>query len=158
MVRLIIAAILILSCSSLTEKTWIKTDNGVIINLKGEAGKEIRLMKVEVLNDQIIHISATPSEEFSKQKSLIVVERQRVIPKFVLASNRNYLVLSTSAVKVKVSLTTGEVVFSDKDNILLLSEKSPGGKTFTPITVEGTTGSQKVINYAGAKTVVALSD
>ena len=140
MIRLLITAALILSCSTLAEKNWIKTDNGVIINLKGETGKETRLMKVEVLSDQIIHISASPTEAFSMHKSLIAVESQRVIPEFVLASNRNYLVLSTSALKVKVSLNSGEVVFSDKDNNVLLKEKSPGGKTFTPITVEGTTG------------------
>jgi alpha-D-xyloside xylohydrolase len=140
MIKYIIAIALILSYPDSAEKTWVKTDNGVIINLKGEQSKEARLMKVEVLSDQIIHISATPDEEFSKQKSLIAVDRQIAKTKFVLASNKKFLVLSTSALKVKISLTSGQVVFSDKNNNLILSESAPQGKTFSPITIEGTVG------------------
>jgi alpha-D-xyloside xylohydrolase len=140
MIRLLIVAALVIGFSAPADKNWTKTDNGVLIKLKSEAWKGARLMKVEVLNNQIIHISATPGAEFSKQKSLIAVDRKNVKPKFLIASNSSALVLSTSDLKIQISLETGHIVFSDKDNNVLLQETSPAGKTFTPVTVEGTTG------------------
>jgi len=140
MTRLILLTAVFLFFSFSTEKNWEKTNNGVVIKLKGEAGKTTRLLKVEVINDQIMHVVASPSENFSTEKSLIVIDRPESNPSFFIAANKNNLVLSTSKIKARVSLSTGQVVFSDKDNNVILKESPTGGKSFTPVTVEGTTG------------------
>ena len=72
--------------------------------------------KIEVINDQIIHVAATPDESFSEQKSLAVTGRPESKPSFILAAKQNNVVLSTAKIQVRVSLTSGEVVFIDKDN------------------------------------------
>ena len=112
----------------------------MVIKLKGEAGKTTRLLKVEVINDQIMHVVASPSENISAEKSLIVIDRPESNPSFFIAANKNNLVLSTSKIKARVSLNTGQVVFCDKDNNVILKESAAEGKSFTPVIVEGTTG------------------
>jgi len=125
--------------TSSTDTNWKKTENGVIINLKGDTGKTGRSLKVEVINDQIIHVIASPESEFSKEKSLTVIDRKESKTPFILAANENSVVLSTSALKATISLSTGQVIFSDSDNNLILKE-AKGGRSFKPITVEGTKG------------------
>ena len=140
MAKLLILTTVFLLFSSSVEKTWEKTNSGVVINLKGEAGKAAKLLKLEVINDHIIRVIATPAESFSEQKSLSVIDRPASKPAFIIAADRKNLVLSTSKIKAKISLTTGQIVFCDKDNNVILKESADEGKSFTPVTVEGTTG------------------
>ena len=132
------ACVLLLSASA--DKSWEKTNNGVVIHLKSNDGKSARTMKLEVINENIIRVVATPSDKFSELKSLIVPERPASKPEFIIAANKKSLILSTSKIKANVSLTSGQVVFYDKDNNVILKESPTGGKSFSPITVEGTSG------------------
>jgi alpha-D-xyloside xylohydrolase len=140
MTRLILLTAVFLFFSSSSEKIWEKTDNGVVINLKSETGQTVRLLKLEVINDYIIRVVASPTGNFSEQKSLTVLDRPASKPAFILAANKNNLILSTPKIKAKISLTTGQVVFCDKDNNVILKESPKGGKSFTPVTLEGTNG------------------
>ena len=54
--------------------------------------------------------------------------------------NGDTITVSTEEVKASVLASTGEVWFADKDGKLILQENKGGGKTFTPIEVEGTKG------------------
>ncbi len=135
---LFLSAVVFLFTSS-ADTNWKKTENGVIINLKGDGGKTVRSMKVEVISDKIIHIVASPESDFSSEKSLVIIERKESNTPFILASNKKNVVLSTSSIKATVSLSTGQVLFSDIDNNLILGE-AKGGRSFNPIAVEGTKG------------------
>jgi alpha-D-xyloside xylohydrolase len=139
MKKLILLTVAVLLFSSSADTNWKKTDTGVIINLKGEAGKTARSVKVEVISDQIIHVTASPESDFSGSKSLCVIDRPAGKTSFILASNKKSVVLSTSRIKATVSLTSGQVIFTDIDNKQLLREDE-GGRIFKPITVEGTKG------------------
>ncbi len=121
-------------------KNWEKTDRGVVVHLKGSSGKSARLIRVEVINSNIIHVVASPSEKFSQEKSLCVIDKPEERPVFFTASNDKDLVVSTSNVKARISLSTGQIVFSDGKNNILLTEKAEHGKSFSPVTVEGTKG------------------
>jgi len=135
---LFLSAVVFLFTSS-ADTNWKKTENGVIINLKGDGGKTVRSMKVEVISDKIIHIVASPESDFSSEKSLVIIERKESNTPFILASNKKNVVLSTSSIKATVSLSTGQVLFSDIDNNLILGE-AKGGRSFNPIAVAGTKG------------------
>ena len=58
---LIISAAVILfpSCS---DSAWEQTDNGVIIRLKSEIPDVPELVRIEVLDEGIIHVTATAHE------------------------------------------------------------------------------------------------
>jgi alpha-D-xyloside xylohydrolase len=135
---LLLAAILLLPSSA--GNNWEKINKGVLIRLNNEPGKTAKLIKLEVINDQIIRVVATASASFSEQKSLCAIEGSASKPSFVVSTGKDNVVLSTSKVKATVSLITGQVVFSDLNNSLLLKEPADGGNSFTPITVEGTKG------------------
>ncbi len=135
---LVLAALFLLAMCSRT--VWEKKDSGVIIRLKSKDAAIPRLMKVEVVNDNIIHIIASPEKSLSKEKSLCVVDSTTVRTPFEAKQELNSVVVTTGNIKAKVSLETGEVAFYDKDDNLILKEKSGGGKSFEPVNVEGTPG------------------
>lgn len=139
MKRLLLLTAILFLFSSSKEQNWKRTDDGVIINLKGEAGKTAKLLKVNVVNERIIHVSATPSDKFSDMKSLTVIENTENKPVFRVSEEKDNLIVSTSEINATISLVTGQVIFRDKDNKVLLSE-SDAGRSFSPVTVEGTTG------------------
>jgi alpha-D-xyloside xylohydrolase len=140
MIRLLILTAAFFLFPGSSDKNWEKIRNGVVIKLKGETGKETKLIKLEVVNDQIIHVVASPSQSFSDQKSLCAVERPASDQPFAIDENKDYLVLSTPKIKARISLVTGRIIFSDKDNKVILKEPDGKARSFKPVTVEGTNG------------------
>ena len=134
---IVIASFLFSSCF---QQGWRKTNNGVIIRLKNENGSGARKINIEVINSKIIHVAASPETDFSKAKSLCVIENASSATPFKVTGDVGRLILSTSDIKAVVSLATGQVVFKDLNDKILLEEPGNGGKSFTPVTVEGTTG------------------
>lgn len=132
------AAIILLTMCSQT--TWQKNENGVTIKLKPAGISVPHQMKLEVINDNIIHVIASPVSGFSDEKSLCVIDQALPAPGFDVRQSVDSVVLSTATIKAKVSLSTGQVVFTDKDNKVILREPAGGGKSFKPLTVEGTPG------------------
>ncbi len=131
------ALILLTAC---TQTTWEKTGEGVIIRLRSKSPEIPRQMMLEVVNEDIIHVIASPENGFSEEKSLCVIDRDLHETIFQVKQERDTLVLATNKVRVKVSLETGQVTFCDENDIVLLREYPGGGKKFTPVNVEGTSG------------------
>ncbi len=129
------AAILFTMCS---QTVWEKTDNGVIIKLRSGSTDIPEQMKLEVINDDIIHILASPVQRFSDEKSLCVVDGNSAKPSFNVKQVQDTLFVTTNKIRAKVSLITGQVIFCDENDRVILTEQPGGGKSFAPITVEGT--------------------
>lgn len=140
MKRLLFLAAAFLLFSSSSDKIWMKTSNGILIKFISSEGKSAQQIKLEVINDQIIHVIKTPSDKFSQQKSLCAIETPGVKPLFFANEWRGNVVLSTSKIKACVSLASGQITFSDLNNKVILEEQEDGGNSFTPMAVEGTSG------------------
>jgi alpha-D-xyloside xylohydrolase len=140
MKRLFILSATFLLLSSSSDRIWEKISNGVLVKLKDQPGRQSQLIRLEVINEQIIHVIATASESFSQQKSLIAIERPNSVPAFSVSADNEKAILSTSKIKASISLVTGRIVFSDSGNNVILKEAVEGGRSFTPITVEGMKG------------------
>ena len=95
-------------------------------------------VRLKVINDKIIRVSTTPSTDFPKDTSLVVLPT-KTIPKFTLTEDNGNVCIATSEIKAIVTDHTGEVTFFDKSGKKLLQENQ-NGRTFTPITVEGVDG------------------
>jgi alpha-D-xyloside xylohydrolase len=132
------AAILLLNTCSQT--IWEKTDDGVIIKLKSKSSEIPHRMKLEVINDQIIRVIASPVNSFSNERSLCVIDRSSPVPAFSVKQLKDSLIVTTEKIKAKVSLVTGQVIFCDENNHVILAERPGGGKSFAPVMVEGTSG------------------
>ena len=138
--RLLFLAAAFLLCSSSSDKQWEKTSSGIQVKLKSNAGENEQLIKIEVVNDQIIHVIATPSGKFSTQKSLSAIERPTTFKSFNIKEEKDCVVISTSKIKARISLITGQIVFTDSEDHLILKEPAGGGKKFTAVNVQGTNG------------------
>lgn len=123
----LISAVLLFGCKSTSYK---KTDNGIIVD-------NIRLQPI---NDKVIQVSAIPKGEFSTEESLITDPELTFSGDFTVSEDYEFVTLSTKEIDAKVSKATGEVSFFDKDGNIILKEKNGGGKSFTPIEVDGTHG------------------
>jgi alpha-D-xyloside xylohydrolase len=123
-----------------SQTIWEKTDDGVIIKLRSGSSDIPKQMKLEIINDEIIHIIASPVRSFSEEKSLCVIDDDRPITQFNVKQKQDTLIVSTDRVMVKVSIVTGQVIFCDENGKVVLCEKGGGGKSFAPVSVEGTSG------------------
>lgn len=99
-----------------------QTVNGIIVSpLSGEA-KKVRL---QVVRDDIIRITASPSDKITTPESIMVVAEISEVP-FLVNENDNVATLSTDHIKVEVSLENGAVKFYRPDGELLLASADSG--------------------------------
>ena len=127
-----------LSLFSCTKQSYEKTQDGIIVSLHQEKSEDVGKLRLQVINDKVIRVSATPGKQFSEEKSLIIVPQKENQTSFSVEETEQQLILSTATLQVRVDRNTGEVVFADKNGNAILRENEEGGKTFTPVTVEGT--------------------
>ena len=131
----LLAGLLLGSCSGICEQT----DNGVIVKVQQEGNTGVRLVRLEVMGDKLIHVSATPEGKFAESQSLVVVPQKERVP-FNVIQQGDTVTVVTDDVRASVLASTGEVWFADEDGNMILRENKGGGKTFAPIEAEGTKG------------------
>ena len=132
----IVIGLMIVSCFAPGYKL---VDDGIIINLKQESKTGAKTLHLQVLGDELIHVSATPDKDFPKDSSLIIVPGLQTVP-FHVNDSGDSIMLTTSCLKVLISKLDGGIKFHDKNGHLVLAEKTGGGRTFSPINVDGTKG------------------
>lgn len=125
--------------SSCAPSQFHKTEDGIIISINQKQKTEAKKIRLRVLGDELIHVSATPENAFPRDSSLIIVPDLRPVP-FTVDEVTDSIILSTERLVVSVSTSDGGIIFRDKSGRVILAEKHGGGKSFTPISVEGTKG------------------
>lgn len=132
----LLAGLLFGACSG---KVYEETGQGVIVKVQQKDGTGVRLVRLQVMGDKLIHVSATPDKKFADPQSLVVIPQAGQAP-FTVSQQGDTITVSTDDVCASVLVSTGEVWFTDDEGSLILRENKGGGKTFTPIEVEGTKG------------------
>ena len=115
------------------------TENGVSVKVQQPSEDGPTLVRLEVIGEKIIHLSATPERKFADPESLVIIPAKEKTG-FAVEQNEDTITVSTSEIKANVLASTGEVWFTDMDGKVLLREDEGGGKSFSPIEVEGTYG------------------
>jgi len=128
---------LLISCTS---GHYQKTDNGIDVTLKPSSAAGPQLVRLQVINANIIRVSATPGDNFPDPNSLAVLPREGVESPFIVTESRETVDLVTDSIIASVSLRTGSVQFLDKLGNPILQELVNGGKTFAPVSADNTTG------------------
>lgn len=134
---IILLTVLIFGCS---RETFIRTEHGIIaaISSSGESGPQ--LVRIEVIREDILRVSACAEDRFPERESLIILPRDAGNVPFTVDETGTTLVISTEKLRAILDLQGGEVQFTDTEGRVLLQEPEGGGKTFEPITVDGTKG------------------
>ncbi len=127
-VALATAALALPSCD---KQQYRVVDNAVTV-IPAD-GPKVRL---QILGDKIIRVSATPDNKFPDTESLVVVPQEKYTD-FKVTDDSVAIIVTTPELKATVSKADGQVAFYDKDGNLYLAEDA-GGRSFAPISVEGT--------------------
>jgi alpha-D-xyloside xylohydrolase len=126
---------LLLSCSG---SKYDKTDLGVIVNIPQTSVNGVKRVRLEVMDEKVIHVSATPERNFSTDESLIIIPSKGETP-FTISETDSTVSVETSQVRATVAYATGQVTFYNAEGNLILAEEADG-RSFKPIEVEGTKG------------------
>ena len=127
-------AFLLLSGSMTAANIYTKTPKGVTVAVKKHYAGQTALVRLQVLGEKIIRVSATAENSFSDPKSLIIVPQNKYV-NYSVSEKADTVIVETKALKAKVNGITGEVWFTDSKGKLLLQEKKGGGKIFKPYSV-----------------------
>ena len=113
--------------------------DGIIVKIRHPYPQSARLLRFQVMGEKLIHVSATPEDEFTDKKSLIIVPQEKQTP-FQVRQSGDTISVITKKLMASVLSSTGEVWFADEAGNIILRENKGGGKTFTPIEIEGKKG------------------
>lgn len=138
--KLLTSLVLIASLISCSRAGYQKTSDGIIVSVKQNTPDQVRKIRLQVINDNIIHVSAIPTEKFPEFKSLITSYKSTKTDGWKANQEGDSILLETATTRAIVLQSTGEVIFTDLNGNILLQEQRGGGKTFRPIEVEGSQG------------------
>ena len=129
---------IILLLPSFSTGPVVRNKDGVTVKLRPNAPYDTRLVRLSVINDKIIRVSATPDDNFADPKSLVALPQQHEVNYETIITDTT-VTLATPYLEATVNFSTGQVSFRDNSG-KLLAQEDPNGRSFTPIEVEGKKG------------------
>ena len=131
----LLAAVAMTACSGVCRQDGA----GVTIKVQQPVAGGPELVRLQVMGDKLIRVSATPERKFADPQSLVIIPAAERTP-FAVGQKGDTVTVKTAAVQANVLASTGEVWFTDLEGNVLLREEAGGGKSFEPVEVEGTHG------------------
>ncbi len=114
-----------------------QTGNNNSIQMKTGNGSDAKLLKVEFINDYIVHVVASPTGQFSFRKSLIIDESVKPSGNFKTEDNGDHILLSSSVLKVRIDKLTERISFYDREGNIILQEPENVCRTFKDTSIMG---------------------
>jgi alpha-D-xyloside xylohydrolase len=109
-----------------------KSPDGIVVEPGGGAARRVRL---QVMSDRIIRVTAVPAQTVAPPGSLMVTATPPGNVPFSARRVRGKIELRTKSLAADVALDTGAVSFLDPQGRVLLAERDGG--SFTPVKIEG---------------------
>lgn len=116
---------------------FIQTKEGIIVFTDSVYTGKVTAVKLTVIADNIIRVSAVPGREITASESLITVYSTKENLAWNVFSTKETVTLKTSRIHAIVNLKTGAVIFRDKNGKLILEEKQIAGRDFKPAVFGG---------------------
>jgi alpha-D-xyloside xylohydrolase len=138
--KLVVLLSMVASVVGCSQSNFQKKSDGILISLKQTSPEAVKTIRLQVINDDIIHVKASPSSTIPEDSSLIAVYTETKKDGWDASQKGDIVSLKTGTTMALVSLKTGEIQFTDLTGKIILQEKKGGGKTFKPIEVDGTKG------------------
>lgn len=133
-------SLLALLCLFLSACQSTKVENnadGITVCMNTSSAHMPKRIRLQVITENIIRVTASPDMVFSKRESLINVHPETLQTGWIISQSKQEVSIITSALRATVSLKTGEVSFFNKEGQIILAENAGGGKTFQPMEVDG---------------------
>lgn len=144
----VLSALVVFAFAACSSGVYQKTENGIIVRVQQADTQTPKFVRLQVMGEKIIRVSATAEDKFADPQSLIIVP-QETKTDYTVTEQGDTLILSTQSVKAHVLASTGEVWFTDAAGKLILQEQQGGGKTFQPYQVTQTLASGDNKTYDG---------
>ncbi len=129
---IILSGILVFQISCLKNSPYKKTSNGIVLDIASHR------VKVEVCDDNILRVCATPSKSFSSRKSLVVKPDWRKT-EWIFKDDKDSLLIETSRLKASINKESGAVSFFQNGKLVLREDpRQPRGFERTNVSGEET--------------------
>ncbi len=125
--------VLSLMVAALMAADYTVKGNFVTIPVKEVKAGGAKVVRLQVINDNIIRVQATSEASLPQKQSLMIVE-QKANPKFDVRQDDDKVCVKASRVEARVDVESGEIAFYDASGKKLL-EESDNGKQFKNFTV-----------------------
>lgn len=123
----LLVSTLLFGCGSKVKETA----HGIVVKTVTDKECAARYVRLEVVNDDVIRVSATAGKHFSQRKSLMANYTYPAEKTWTVGESENgYVMLETQSLRALVA-DDGTVTFTDLDGHPLLSEKE---RVLTPMT------------------------
>lgn len=130
----LVSFMLLLSATAACATDYVDNGKDITVKVSSPMPNGARLLRMEVINDNIIRVRATNEAAFpDKQKSLMIVPQTQNAT-YNVSQEGNTVTVSARNVKAVVDAATGHVAFYDAEGRLLLNG-SENGMTFSRYTV-----------------------
>jgi alpha-D-xyloside xylohydrolase len=127
--RILILCFMVTVLVSCSGSKYEKTSTGIVVHPSGKA--DAKIIRLDVVNSDIIHVRTTNKDGLSDRKSIVVTDSVKPNTEWTVDEKDGSVVLSTPIVSVSVKLETGEIAFKSPDGNCKLVEKTGGGKSFS---------------------------
>ena len=125
--------VLSLMVAALMAADYTVKGNFVTIPVKEVKAGGAKVVRLQVINDNIIRVQATSEASLPQKQSLMIVE-QKAQPKFDVRQDDDKVCVKASRVEARVDVKSGKITFYDASGKKLL-EESDNGKQFKNFTV-----------------------
>jgi alpha-D-xyloside xylohydrolase len=115
-----------------------KITDGVLVYPDKRLSGNAAVVKLQVINDKIIRVIASPEKEPLQQESLVVLPQQAFTAFTVTEQANDKIILTTNLLQAVVDRKTGAVSFLHKNGSPILAERSVTGRVLQPVVLEGT--------------------
>jgi len=130
--------LVILSFRKPFDIAFTKLDDGIAVKVKHPTAGGAKNVKLQVVTDKIIHVTASATDSFSTTPSLMTVAKKRNIA-WKLVQQGDQLIIQTASLQAIVSQNTGDVYFTDRQGKPIVKEVPVTGKLFTSKQLENKT-------------------
>ncbi|WP_222597021.1 DUF4968 domain-containing protein [Chitinophaga pinensis] len=97
--------------------------DGLLVRLEKTTAGGVKQVKLQVITDNIIRVTASPADSISTTPSLMAIVSGTREVKWTSEEKNNQVTLKTSALTASIDLSTGEVIFKDLNGHVILQEK-----------------------------------
>ncbi len=123
---------------SFAQQSFTKTSDGIVVTptntvLSGNTSN----IRLQVITDKIIRVTAVAGKTFPTEESLITVYSPHPVNNWTAEAAGDSVVLKTAALKATISTISGAVSFTDLQGNALVSEKEMNGRQLSPAVFDG---------------------
>ena len=130
----LLSVLLLTSCGG---KAVSQKGQQVTVRVEQTTADGPRLVRLEVMGEKIIRVTATAENKFADRPSLIIVPQDQQV-KYETTERGDTVQVKTAFVVANVLKSNGQVWFTNLKGDVILAEQAQGSKTFAPFSATQT--------------------